>query len=112
MKTTYILKLLVNALHFPIRKRLKGRALFNKIVVLDFNNLDYCNLFGCQLVYLGIGPVTLTNSHMEQCEFAFAGAAARSLSFIRALGKNEPRLLVSTFPEAFEAMGIKLTGKP
>lgn len=104
MKSIYIIKLMANVLHFPIRKRVKGRLFLNKVVVLDFNNLEGCTLYGCQLVYFGIGSLSLVSSRMEKCKFVFSGPAANALQFIKLVGDCDPRIISETFKDALSCM--------
>lgn len=102
MKIKHALMLLANLAHFPISKRISNRKVHRKSILLDFNNLEGCDLKGCKLIYLGIGKISITNCNIEDSNFLFDGPAAKALLLLKTLGMLSPEIIMKTFPEIFE----------
>jgi hypothetical protein len=73
----------------------------NQDVVLDNNEFYECNFENCTLFYGGEKPPTLNNCSFSGVKWNFVGAAANTISFMKALyhgcGEGGRTLIEETF---------------
>jgi hypothetical protein len=72
----------------------------NQIVNLDGNGYTDCVFNRCHLIFSAAAPVSLVACKMDGCTWGFAGAAALTVDFVRALhgqGWHGRRMIEETF---------------
>lgn len=78
-----------------------GRERVGETIPLVGAPLRDLKLIGCTLVYDGAGPVTMSGCDLNDTRFEFQGAAANTLSFLKALAADPGtrELVRASFPE-------------
>ena len=77
-----------------IKETFENKTFTGEKIVLDFKAFRHCKFSGCELVYLGRGPVELSNNQISSSRFLFAEEAARTLVFLSKMHKGGGDLLV------------------
>ena len=76
------------------------KAFKDTVVTLDGNEFEGCTFEGCTLEYEGSQAVSLTGNAVNNCQWAFKGAAANAVQFMGALyqsGAQGALLVEATF---------------
>lgn len=68
-------------------------------VSVDGNEYDRCTFRRCTLVYAGLGPVSMTNSKFDSCQWRFDGAAGRTIGVLRNLHAGGWKEMVENIAE-------------
>lgn len=74
----------------------------NETVNLNNNEFDRCKFIKCELIFNGVGSVTLSHSTFTDCRWTFEGPAADTVAFMKALysmGGGGKDLIVHTFKD-------------
>jgi hypothetical protein len=71
--------------------RIAGYQFENEDVIIDFTTYENCYFKNCKIIYFGQGPIGLLGGTFENCQWGFAGPAANTVLFLRAMyhGNNE-----------------------
>jgi hypothetical protein len=70
----------------------------NMRVVLDGARFENCMFESCELVYGG-GPLSFNKNLVNNCSFAFADSAARTINFMKGMYQDAPELIEATIRE-------------
>ncbi len=60
----------------------------NQKISLDENCYERCDFIACDLVYSGLGLVSLVGCSFRDCAFRFEGAAGNVVAFLNALAAD------------------------
>lgn len=73
-------------------------------VLLDGATFDHCRFHKAALIYIGGTPPTLVNCSFREVSFEFAGAAGRTVAFLKGMAAPSSGLssvFKATFPRLF-----------
>ena len=82
--------------------RFEKQEFRNKRITLSGNQFDECNFHDCEMVFTGVGSVSLTRNSFENCRWLFDGPSLATVRFMKALyamGAERRALILSTFKE-------------
>ena len=65
--------------------KFKDHPFQDEPVNLNGNQFDHCTFNNCELIFNGVGSVTLTNNAFNDCKWIFEGPAADTVAFMKAL---------------------------
>ena len=81
---------------------IKNQVFDNDKITLDGNSFDQCTFNSCEMIYGGVGPVSLSNSKLNNVTWHFVGNAANTMDFLKtitdSMGDSGIELLLNTFP--------------
>jgi hypothetical protein len=81
--------------------KFEDKTFKNETIEIDFNHFSKCQFDGCTLVYHGYGIIGMVGCSFNNVSWTFAGAAAQTLQFMRALyhgaGEGGKQLIETTF---------------
>jgi len=81
---------------FQVPNRMEGETFIGANVQVD-GGIAYvkCKFVNCNLVYMGVGPVQMESNTFEgTCRFSFAGPAANTISYLKAMYANGQQQMV------------------
>lgn len=89
-------------LSFPFRRKVSGKVLEGKRLVLDYLKLEDVVMEDCEIVYFGFGPITMNGCSMIRCRFTLSSHAANTMKYLQCIGSIEPGVIQKSFPDVLD----------
>src|SRR5438045_1832434 len=77
--------------------KISNSTFVDETVHLDGVVYERCTFTRCMVVYSATTPIGLIANRFDACVFSFAGAAAETLAFMKALYAMDPKTIDETF---------------